>query len=214
MREGLPQGGVLSPILWLCYSNDIAPTLRQHEVEVGMYAEDVVIYASDRDVTAAQGRVLGAVSELDKWAKTWNMKISREKTKTILFSSNMYEVNSKKKVDIFLGDTKSEHVSEVAVLGVIFNTQMTFGEHVKNLKQKLTKRLQTVKALAGTSWGCHSQTLRKMYCQFIQPVALYGSSTFMTCSKPSTQGKIDQVAAAGARIGTRRDMPWLMQGKR
>ena len=30
------------------------------------------------------------------------MKISREKTKSILFSPNMYEVNSKKKVDISL----------------------------------------------------------------------------------------------------------------
>ena len=202
MREGLPQGGVLSPILWLCYSNDLAPILRQHEVDVGMYADDVVIYASDRDVSAAQGKVQRAVSELDKWAHTWNMKISREKTKSILFSSNMYEVNSKKKVDVFLGDTRVEQVSEVAVLGVIFDTQMTFGEHVKKTKQKLTKRLQTVKALAGTSWGCHSQTLRKMYCQFIQPVALYGSSTYMTSSKPSTQEKIDQVAAAGARIIT------------
>ena len=66
MRKGLPQGGVLSPILWLCYSSDIAPTLREHQVEVGMYADDVVIYTSAWVVTSAQGRVQGVVSELDK----------------------------------------------------------------------------------------------------------------------------------------------------
>ena len=43
----------------------------------------------------------------------------------------MYEVNSKNKVDSFLGDTIVEQVSEVSVLGVIFDTQITFREHVK-----------------------------------------------------------------------------------
>ena len=56
--------------------------------------------------------------------------------------------------------------------------------------------------MAGTSWGCGTRTLRKLYCQFIQPVALYGSSTYVLFSRQSTRENVDKVAAAGARIIT------------
>ena len=72
MREGLPKAGhytILSPILWLCHSNDIAPSLRQHEVQIGMHADDVVIHASERDVVTAQEKVQAAVSEIHEWAR-------------------------------------------------------------------------------------------------------------------------------------------------
>ena len=202
MREGLPQGGVLSPLLWLCYSNDLAYVLRRHEVQVGMYADDLVIYASDCNVRTAQAKVQAAMDEVDEWATTWNMSVSTAKTKTILFTSNMYEVNSKEKVEICLGDAIIQQVSEIPVLGVVFDTQLTFSQHVHQLKSKLAKRLQVTKALAGTSWGCSSGTLRRTYCQFIQPVALYGSAAYMSLSRKTNKEKVDQVAAAGARIIT------------
>ena len=70
MREGLPQGGVLSPFLWLCYSNDLAPLLRRHAVQVGMHADDIVIYASDRNPHDAAARVQNAMDEIDDWARS------------------------------------------------------------------------------------------------------------------------------------------------
>ena len=91
MREGLPQGGVLSPLLWLCYSNDLASALRRHEVQVGMYADDLIVHASDSCIPAAQVKVQAAMSEVDEWATTWNLSVSTTKTKTICFTSNMNE---------------------------------------------------------------------------------------------------------------------------
>ncbi|KAF0312167.1 RNA-directed DNA polymerase from mobile element jockey [Amphibalanus amphitrite] len=202
MREGLPQGGVISPLLWLCYINDLAPVLRRHDVQIGMYADDLIIYASDSSVPTAQAKVQAAMDEVEEWAYAWNMTISATKTKTILFTSNVHEVNSKKKVDICLGDTTIQQTSEVTVLGVVFDTQLSFTQHVQQLKGKLAKRLQVTKALAGTTWGCSSVTLRRMYCQFIQPVALYGSAAYMSLSRKTNREKMDQVAAAGDRIIT------------
>ena len=125
MREGLPQCGVLSPFLWLCYSNDLAPMLRRHAVQVGMYADDIVIYASDRNPHAAAARVQNTLDEIDDWARSWHMKISQEKTKVILFTSNMYEVNSKEKIFICLGDSVIEQVSEIPIVGVTFEFRHT-----------------------------------------------------------------------------------------
>ena len=143
-----------------------------------MYADDLIIYASDCNVRTAQAKVQAAVDEVDEWASTWNISASTTKTKSILFTSNMYEVNSTEKVDICLGDAALQQVSEIPVLGVVFDTQPTFTQHVKQLKSKLTKRLQVTKALAGTTWVCSSRTLRRTYCQFIQTVAFYGSATY------------------------------------
>ena len=62
----------------------------------------------------------------------------------------MNEVNSKRKVEICLGDAVIEQVDEISVLGVVFDTQLSFTKHVKQLNGKLAKRLQVTKALAGT----------------------------------------------------------------
>ncbi|KAF0296796.1 RNA-directed DNA polymerase from mobile element jockey [Amphibalanus amphitrite] len=89
---------------------------------IGMYADDLIIYASDSSVPTAQAKVQAAMDEVEEWANAWNMTISATKTKTVLFTSNVHEVNSKKKVDICLGDTTIQQTSEVTVLGVVFDT--------------------------------------------------------------------------------------------
>ena len=53
LKEGLPQGCVISPLLWLLYVNDIVNALKEAvpEVQVSLYADDLA---------AAQGRVESA----------------------------------------------------------------------------------------------------------------------------------------------------------
>ena len=70
VREGLPQGGVLSPLLWLCYSKDLAPVLRRHDIQVDMYTNDLVVYACDSCIPAAQAKLQAAMDEVDEWATT------------------------------------------------------------------------------------------------------------------------------------------------
>ena len=202
LREGLPQGAVTSPLLWLCYMNDLAPMLRRHGVEVAMYADDLVMYSRDRDVDSATSRVQAGLDELEEWAETWNMEVSKAKTQSILFSSHQAEVNGKRRINLCLGDQVLEQVTDVKILGVIFDTQLTFRAHIMKTKQKVEKRIGAMKALAGTRWGCREQTLRKLYKTFIQPVALYGSSTFMNFARPTNREELDKTAAAAARVIT------------
>ena len=176
--------------------------LRRHGVQFGMYADDLILFASDKSVDAATLKVQAAMDEVQEWADTWTMSISQAKTKSILFTSNVHEVNGKKSVTICLGDEIIDQVSSVTILGVTFDTQLTFNTHVQQLKSKLMKRLQVVKALAGTTWGCSSPTLRRLYVQFIQPGALYGSATYMQFCSQSTREKMDVVATTGARVIT------------
>ena len=202
MSEGLPQGAVCSPMLWLCYANDLAPVLKRQGVDIGMYADDLDISHSHRDIDTATAKVQAALDELEEWADTWHMNVSETKSKTILFSTHRDEVNSKRPIHLCLGNQVLEQVSEVSVLGVKFDTQLSFRPHITNTKTKVDKRISAMKALAGTRWGCRENTMRKLYKTFVQPVALYGCGTYMQFASATNRDIMNRTARAAARVIT------------
>lgn len=46
LRHGVPQGGVLSPTLFLVYINDLIAKL-PHGIKVAMYADDLVMWCTE-----------------------------------------------------------------------------------------------------------------------------------------------------------------------
>ena len=162
----------------------------------------MIVYATDRDVDAATQRVQAALDEIDEWADAWDMTARKSKTKSILFSSHQNEVNSKRPLYLCMGNDILEQVKETKILGVTFDSQLRFRAHIDHTKRKVEKRLNAMKALAGTNWGCRGQTLRTLYKTFIQPIALYGSSTFVQFASQSNREMLDRSAKAAARIIT------------
>ena len=176
--------------------------LRRHGVEVGLYADDLDISATDRDVDTATTKVQAALDELHEWAETWGMQVSETKTKSILFTTHRDEVNAKRRLHLCLGDSVLEQVEEVSILGVKFDTQLTFRQHIEATKTKADRRIGAMKALAGTRWGCRENTLRKLYKSFVRPVILYGSSTYIPFASNTNREKVERSARAAARVIT------------
>ena len=52
LREGVPQGGVLSPTLFLIYVNDIIAELPR-KIHSALYADDMVLWCSEEYITTA-----------------------------------------------------------------------------------------------------------------------------------------------------------------
>jgi retron-type reverse transcriptase len=50
-RVGLPQGAVTSSTLFNAYINDLPNTLNNNKINIGMYADDVVIWTSTKNNT-------------------------------------------------------------------------------------------------------------------------------------------------------------------
>ena len=65
MTEGLPQDATSSPMLLLCYANDPAPMARHQNVSIGLYADDLVIFASYHNVDSATLRAQAALDKLE-----------------------------------------------------------------------------------------------------------------------------------------------------
>jgi len=85
MQEGLPQGSVLAPLLFLLFIDDLVPELGD-DVTVSLFADDLAILASGKTLKQCEAKARKAVHMLEDWANRWMMTISKKKTEILLFS--------------------------------------------------------------------------------------------------------------------------------
>ena len=79
-----PQGGVLGPLIFLLYVNDL-PSY----ITVGttfLYADDCTIVVSDPNPDAAADGARGALQQFETWCSDNRLILNKEKTKLINFS--------------------------------------------------------------------------------------------------------------------------------
>ena len=202
MKDGLPQGSVISPLLWLCYINDISQDINTNEIKIALYADDIAIYCTNEDINRSKQLIQTAIDKLQTWTKKWGMKVSVEKTNCILFTTDPKEVNGKLALNLQFNGNILPQTSSVKFLGVTIDNQLTFKEHAANVKKKVNQRLKIARALSGKSWGSRATTLRQLYHAFIEPVTLYGASTYVNFASNSNKKIVETTAKSMARIIT------------
>ena len=68
LREGVSLMGVLSPMLFLIYVNDIIAELPP-KIHSALYADDMVLWCSKEYITTANYRMQQALEVLESWTK-------------------------------------------------------------------------------------------------------------------------------------------------
>jgi len=81
-QAGVPQGPVLSPILYSLYIND---TLQTPEIYLALFADDTFIYSTDgKEGYVIRKRQCGP-SSMKSQCECWNIKINEDKLWAIYF---------------------------------------------------------------------------------------------------------------------------------
>ena len=90
---GVPQGSVLSPLLFLIYVNDL-PKPHHRQNSKSQFADDTALWAASRNVHIAAKLFQKDLRKLAKWCAKWRIKLNPEKTKVIVFSWSSLARNS------------------------------------------------------------------------------------------------------------------------
>ena len=69
-------------------------------------------------------------------------------------------------------------------LGVTFDENLTFKDHIEGVKNKCNKRLNLLKALCGKNWGASPETILYTYRSYIRPIIEYSSILFAHADEP------------------------------
>ena len=130
MRERVPQGGVISPTLFLLYINNITTVLPRH-VSNTLHADDLALWSASEYTTSAY-RIQEAVNKIEQWTNDWGLQISEVKIQATVFSLS----TSKEKVAIKLGDKILPQIETPTFLGVKLDTRLSRKPHIEGMEKK------------------------------------------------------------------------------
>ena len=159
LKQGVPQGGVLSPLLFNLYMRDMPSP--PEGIELTTYADDGTTLKSGTDIDSICKDLNEYLSILCNWFKTKNLQISASKSSATLFTTFRGEMNKVLNIKIDGNDVPT--VTDPKILGVTLDPLFQFHNHAKNLKTKLQGRNKILKALAGSTWGKDKETLSSTY---------------------------------------------------
>ena len=126
LRQGVPQGGVLSPTLFILFINDVVKELPKG-VKAALYADDLVIWCTEEYAATATYRMQIALDKLSAWTDKWCLQINKDKSATTLFT-----LTAQKAGKLTLGNEPLQETDEQTYLGVTFDKRQTWKTQVGN----------------------------------------------------------------------------------
>lgn len=194
VRQGVPQGSVLSPSLFLIMLDDMFRSCPP-EVSYSIYADDCSLWIRGADVAACARSIQLALDAVGRWSRAWGLTFSTSKSKAMLFTRR----RSFTPPPLTLYGTPLSYTNTHRFLGITLDRGYTFRPHITALRDRCVRDLRLLRIASAHGWGADFPTLRTLYTHLTLSKLDYASFLFSPAA-PSTLLILDRVQYAAARI--------------
>ena len=173
--SGVPQGSILGPTLFLLFVNDAEDTILRG-ADLAVYADDTTLYkcvSTKGDVDTDAETFQAAVSALAEWGNTWHIKLEPAKSQALTISHH------RSPIEVPANNFQEAVVPEVAefrLLGIMFEKDLSFRTHIRQLNIRGTQHLGFLRKAAAVLGPAGRVAA---YQGFVRPVLEYGLLTWM-----------------------------------
>lgn len=159
---GLPQGSILSPLLFILYIRDMLSEIDGLKLQ---YADDCSIICWKQNEAQLEDNLRSACKKISEWLSKWRLKANCTKTDLIFFKGQPTQMRiSNENINI---------TTETKVLGLIVDQSLKF-KHQKDLaKSTLTRKWNMM--LPYIRHGLRPQVARTILNTAILPKVLYNA---------------------------------------
>ena len=133
--SGIPQGSILGPLLFLCFTNDFHDQFNE-DFKTIAYADDTQIIVEAKTLTQLKTKVQEGITLAQKWYQSNTMKNNIGKTEVIVFNNNRKSEYLQIKVVDEGKEVKIKSQESITILGVIIDNNLNWKKQVNDVKKK------------------------------------------------------------------------------
>ncbi|KAK0160438.1 hypothetical protein PV328_007848 [Microctonus aethiopoides] len=204
VRKGLPQGAVLSPILYALYTSEITKNLNENIKSI-QFADDIAIYITSRNRKENREKIEEAVNIIGERVRAIGLEL--EPKKTVLVEFNKQGICDRA-MKIEVKNTTVTNEKDAKFLGVWLDNKLNFHKQVNTIKSKVNKANAIMTYLNKKTRGMEVNTALMLYKSIVRSVTEYGNFIYFP-EERTERMKIERTQYLGLRtaLGYRNSTP-------
>ncbi|GFX36610.1 probable RNA-directed DNA polymerase from transposon X-element [Trichonephila clavipes] len=165
VSAGCPQGSLLGPLLFNLYINDIPD---YSLTKINLYADDTAIHATYKKLETISFALNKHLLLLQNFYDKWKISINVEKSTAIIFTKKQ-----SLPPPIIMYNTQIPWSQEAKYLGIIFDTHLTWKQHIYYVRDKFRKIMFKLYPLIGRNSYLSIENKVLLYTAVMRPILAY-----------------------------------------
>ncbi|KAG8271204.1 hypothetical protein J6590_108210 [Homalodisca vitripennis] len=176
VKNGVPQGSILGPILFICYIKDMPNCLSNLESsknQLCLFADDSNLIISAKTEVELEISAHLQLSNVQKFFIDNKLVLNTDKTNFISF--NTKQDRKRLNPNILINDSSLDQVSYTKFLGLTIDKNLSWNLHIEQIIKRINSGLYAIKRL---SYLCSLSVLKMVFHAHIQSHIAYGIGVY------------------------------------
>ncbi|KAL1117158.1 hypothetical protein AAG570_004485 [Ranatra chinensis] len=181
IKAGVPQGSILSPLLYSVYTSDIP----EHPATLlASFADDTAILSTNSDPTLASLNLQSHLTTLQTWCSNWKIRVNPQKCVHVTFT-----LRHSSCPPVYWHRTQLPPAKVVRYLGLYIDRTLTWNPHTRLKRQETNRRYKLLQRLLDKRSKLRTENKLLVYNSIIKPIWAYGAEIWGS-AKPSNVNRI------------------------